>query len=98
MLIGATDIPATAAAHAPETHRGKAVRDSSQGKRSTMRHQASGAVGAYGVQLSQTDRGAQGVAGICSHGTAWNAFASSRGQQTVSPPPKEMSSIACPTQ
>ena len=42
-------------------------------------------------------REAQGVAGICSLGAAGNAFAGSRGQQTVSPPPKEMSSIACPT-
>jgi hypothetical protein len=63
--------------------RGKAVRQrgSSQGKGSTMRHQANDAVGRYGVQLSQTDRGAQGVAGGCSHGAARNAFAASRGRK-----------------
>ena len=49
-----------------------------------MRHQANDAVGRYGVQLSQTDRGAQGVAGVCSVGAGGNAIASVRSRKTSS--------------
>ena len=72
-------------------------RESSQGQVRIMRHNVSGVVAARGVQMSQTDRGAQGVAGGCSVGAGRSAIAASRGHKTVPPPPEEMSSIACPT-
>ena len=73
-------------------------RECSQGQVSMMRHKVNGAMAARAMQMSLTDRGAQGVEGVCSLGAARNAFAASRGHKTVPPSPKEMSSIACPTQ
>ena len=72
-------------------------RESSQGQGSTMRHKVNGAVGARGVQMSLTDRGAHGVGERCSLGAARSAFAGSRGHKSVPLSPKEMSSISCPT-
>ena len=99
-LRAATANPSSAAAHAQETRSSEgreAERESSQGQVSMMRHKVNGAMAARAMQMSLTDRGAQGVAGVCSLGAARNAFAASRGHKTVPPSPKEMSSIACPT-
>ena len=101
-IESATENSATAAAQAPET-RSWEGREAERKHRWERRHEKTQLTRPTALWVhvrcncDRLTREAQGVAGICSVGAGGNAFAGSRGQQTVPPSPKEMSSIACPT-